>query len=240
MNEDQGFADYLKPTEFIDSDDPAIASKARELTGDCADDKERLGRIYYFVRDFPYDILDSFRYLAEGKRQASDVLKNGKAFCMGKASMFAALCRASGIPSRIGFQQLHCPDKPFMNEEVAKIWGDRKLPWHSLGEAYLNGRWLRLDATIDREFAARKGREYAREFDGENDIPSVEGPLIKDLPSHQDYPKDVADWYEQVARDVVASVDDDVAHRDVLSDQEWSGPDAEKMKSRAASHGRPG
>jgi len=240
MNEEQGFADYLKPTEFIDSDDPAIASKARELTGDCADDKEKLGRIYYFVRDFPYDILDSFRYLAEGKRQASDVLKNGKAFCMGKASMFAALCRASGIPSRIGFQQLHCPDKPFMNEEVAKIWGDRKLPWHSLGEAYLNGRWLRLDATIDREFAARKGREYAREFDGENDIPSVEGPLIKDLPSHQDYPKDVADWYEQVARDVVASVDDDVAHRDVLSDQEWSGPDAEKMKGRAASHGRPG
>ena len=240
MNEDQGFADYLKPTEFIDSDDPAIASKARELTGDCADDKEKLGRIYYFVRDFPYDILDSFRYLAEGKRQASDVLKNGKAFCMGKASMFAALCRASGIPSRIGFQQLHCPDKPFMNEEVARIWGDRKLPWHSLGEAYLNGRWLRLDATIDREFAARKGREYAREFDGENDIPSVEGPLIKDLPSHQDYPKDVADWYEQVARDVVASVDDDVAHRDVLSDQEWSGPDAEKMKSQSASHGRPG
>lgn len=240
MNEEQGFADYLKPTEFIDSDDPAIASKARELTGGCADDKEKLGRIYYFVRDFPYDILDSFRYLAEGKRQASDVLKNGKAFCMGKASMFAALCRASGIPSRIGFQQLHCPDKPFMNEEVARIWGDRKLPWHSLGEAYLNGRWLKLDATIDKEFAARKGREYAREFDGQNDIPSVEGPLIKDLPSHQDYPKDVADWYEQVARDVVASVDDDVVHQDVLSDQEWSGPDAEKLKSQAASHEPPG
>ena len=231
MSEKQDMADYLKPTEFIDSDNSDIVSKARELTEGCADEKEKLGRIYYFVRDFPYDILDSFRYLAEGKRRASDVLNNGKAFCMGKASMFAALCRASGIPSRIGFQQLHCPDKPFMNEEVARIWGDRKLPWHSLGEAHLDGRWLKLDATIDKEFAARKGREYAREFDGENDIPSVEGPLIKDLPSHQDYPQDVADWYEQVARDVVASVDESVVHRDVLSDQEWAGPDSEKLKS---------
>ena len=229
MNENQELADYLKPTEFIDSDNPDIVSKAEELTDGCADDKEKLGNIYYFVRDFPYDILDSFRYLAEGKRQASDVLNNGKAFCMGKASMFAALCRASGIPSRIGFQQLHCPDKPFMNEEVAKIWGDRKLPWHSLGEAYLGGKWLKLDATIDKEFAARKGRVYSQEFDGVHDIPSVEGPLIKDLPSHKDYPKDVADWYEQVAKDVVASVEEDVVHEDVLSDEEWSGPETEKL-----------
>ena len=229
MNENQELADYLKPTEFIDSDNPDIVSKAEELTDGCEDDKEKLGNIYYFVRDFPYDILDSFRYLAEGKRQASDVLNNGKAFCMGKASMFAALCRASGIPSRIGFQQLHCPDKPFMNEEVAKIWGDRKLPWHSLGEAYLGGKWLKLDATIDKEFAARKGCVYSQEFDGVHDIPSVEGPLIKDLPSHKDYPKDVADWYEQVAKDVVASVEEDVVHEDVLSDEEWSGPETEKL-----------
>ena len=226
MNEKQDIADCLKPTEFIDSDNPDIVSKAAALTEGCADEKEKLGKIYYFVRDFPYDILDSFRYLAEGKRRASDVLHNGKAFCMGKASMFAALCRASGIPSRIGFQQLHCPDKPFMNEEVARIWGDRKLPWHSLGEAYLDGRWLKLDATLDKEFAARKGRKYSREFDGAHDIPSVEGPLIKDLPSHKDYPRDVADWYEQVAREVVSSVDADVVHQNVLSDQEWAGPEA--------------
>lgn len=233
MNENQNLNDYLKPTDYIDSDNPEIVAKANELTEGCKDDKEKLGKIYYFARDFPYDILNSFRYLAEGKRQASDVLKNGKAFCMGKASMFAALCRAAGIPSRIGFQQLHCPDKPFMNEEVAQIWGDRKLPWHSLGEAYLNGKWLKLDATIDKEFAARKGRTYSQEYDGDHDIPSVEGPLIKDLESHKDYPKDVADWYEQVAQDVVESVDENVVHKDVLSDKEWSGPEAEKLKEQS-------
>ena len=230
MSQSENLDQFLKPTEFIDSDNSEIIAKAKELTEGCSDEKERLGKIYYFVRNFPYDILNSFRYLAEEKRQASDVLKSGQAFCMGKASMFAALCRAANIPSRIGFQQLHCPDKPFMNEEVARIWGDRKLPWHSLGEAYLNGKWLKLDATIDKEFAARKGRQYSQEFDGEHDIPSVEGPLIKNLESHADYPKDVADWYEQVAKEVVNSVDENVAHKDVLTDEKWSGPEAKNLK----------
>ena len=74
------------------------------------------------------------------------------------------------------------------------------MPWHSLGEAFLNGKWLKLDATIDTEYAARKGRKYSQEFDGEHDIDSVEGPLIKNLESYKDYPKDVADWYEQMAK----------------------------------------
>ena len=227
----ENMREYLKATDFIDSDHPGIVSKAEELTKGCAGEKEKLGTIYYFVRDFPYDILNAFRYLAEGKSRASDVLRAGEAFCMGKASMFAALCRAAGIPSRIGFQQLHCPDKPFMNEEVAKIWGDRKLPWHSLGEAYLDGKWLKLDATIDKDFAERKGRSYTQEFDGVHDIPSVEGPLIKDLDSHADYPKDVADWYEQVAKDVIRAVEEEKVHQDALSDDEWAGPESGKAKA---------
>lgn len=101
--------EYLEPTPFIDSDHPEVIAKARELTRGCVTDTEKLERIYRYVRDLPYDILASFRYLAKGKRKASHVLQAGHAFCMGKASSFVALCRASGIPARIGFQQLHCP-----------------------------------------------------------------------------------------------------------------------------------
>jgi len=153
------------------------------------------------------------------------VLQAGHAFCMGKASSFVALCRAAGIPARIGFQQLHCPDKPFMSEEVRRLWGDRTLPRHSLGEAYLDGRWLKLDATIDAQTAAAKGRPYERQFDGEHDIPTVEGPILKDLESHADYPADVADWYEMMAREVMRALDREDAHRRVASDDAlWSGP----------------
>ena len=183
---------YLEPTRFIDSDHADVIAAARRLTEGGQSEREKLERIYYFVRDLPYDILASFRYLAEGKNSASDVLHAGHAFCMGKASSFVALCRASGIPARVGFQQLHCPDKSFMSEEVRQLWGDRTLPWHSLGEAYLGGRWLKLDATIDARTAAAKGRPYERQFDGEHDIPTVEGPILADLESHADYPADVA------------------------------------------------
>jgi len=73
------------------------------------------------------------------------VLQAGHAFCMGKASSFVALCRASGITARIGFQPVHCPDKPFMSKELRRLSGDRTLPWHSIREAR-RGKWLKLDA----------------------------------------------------------------------------------------------
>ncbi len=216
---------YLEPTRFIDSDHAHVIAAARRLTEGCRSEREKLERIYYFVRDLPYDILASFRYLAEGKNRASDVLRAGHAFCMGKAGSFVALCRASGIPARVGFQRLHCPDKPFMSDEVRRLWGDRTLPWHSLGEAYLDGKWLKLDATIDAATAAAKGRPYTRQFDGEHDIPTVEGPILEDLESHADYPAEVAQWYETMARAVMraleqSGVDERVASDDAL----WSGP----------------
>ena len=230
--------DYLKSTEYIDADHPDVVAKARELTRDCRTDAERLERIYYFVRELPYDILASFRYLARGHRRASDVLQAGTAFCMGKASAFVALCRAAGIPARVGFQQLHCPDKPFMSEEVRQLWGDRTLPWHSLGEAWLDGRWLRLDATIESAVARAKGRPYAQEFDGEHDIPTVEGPIVKELGSYADYPRDVAEWYVAVAREVMATLDRAEARPAVAGDDRlWAGPPRRRDGATASGPG---
>jgi transglutaminase-like putative cysteine protease len=222
---DEDLRPYLLPTPVIDSDHPDVIARARELTRDCGSERLKLERIYTFVREMPYDILASFRDLAEGKRRASDVLRAGHAFCMGKASSFVALCRAAGIPARIGFQQLDCPDKPFMSEEVRRLWGDRPLPWHSLGEARLRGRWLKLDATIDTAAAVAKGRPYTRQFDGEHDIPTVEGPVLRELESHADYPAEVAEWYETMAREIVRALGRDDAQRKIASDDAlWKGP----------------
>ena len=231
---DEKLDEFLKPTAYIDSDSPDIVAKARELVRGCTSDKEKLERIYYFVRDMPYDILAAFRDLAEGKRKASDVVRAGHAFCMGKASSFAALCRAAGIPARIGFQQLDCPDKPFMSEEVRQLWCDRKLPWHSLGEAYLDGKWLRLDATIHGAFARAKGRPYAREFDGEHDIPTVEGPILQELGSYADYPEEVARWYEEMAGEVMRAVAADERRDAVAADDKlWGGPESDRVRRKS-------
>jgi len=236
MERRENLQEFLKSTDYLDSNHPDVMAKARELIKDCKTDKEKLERIYYFVRELPYDLVSSLRYLAQGKSRASDVLREGKAFCMGKASSFVALCRAAGIPARVGFQQLDCPDKPFFSEEMREMWGARKLPWHSLGEAYLDGKWLKLDATIHSEFAKAKGRPYTHEFDGEHDIPTVEGPILKELGSYADYPPEVGQWYADMAREVVKAlaVNDSKATL-AKDDSMWSGPESGRVQTRAAS-----
>ena len=114
-------AECLESTDYLDWKHPAIKSKADELTDGCATDKEKLEKIYYYSLEYPYDIYESFKYLADGKYRASDAMEAGYAFCMGKASIFVTLCRAVGIPSRIGFQQVNCPEKDFMNDEVKQF-----------------------------------------------------------------------------------------------------------------------
>lgn len=230
---DEDLRQYLQPTAYIDADHPEVVAKARELVRGCATEREKLERIYYFVRELPYDIQAAFRYLAAGRRRASDVLLAGTAFCMGKASAFVALCRATGIPARVAFQQLHCPDKPFMSDTVRALWGERKLPWHSLGEAYLDGKWLKLDATIHGPLADAKGRPYPQEFDGVHDIPSVEGPVLRELGSYADYPREVADWYEAMAREVMRAVEEAEARSAVAQDEAfWRGPVSDRLPSR--------
>src|SRR3569833_980912 len=221
--------EYLRSTAYIDSDHPAGVETARRITEGATTDVDRLGRIYHHVRDLPYDILASFRYLAKGRTAASDVLENGVAFCMGKASSFVALARASGIPARVAFQALDAPEMEFLSPEVRVLWGGpggRPLPWHSLGEACVGGRWVKLDATIDAPTATKLGKPYSVDFDGRTDIPTVEGPVLQEIGSYADYPAEVADWYLRVALVVLFALVSSEAHdHDTTDDEQRSGPD---------------
>ncbi|EUA01014.1 transglutaminase-like domain-containing protein [Mycobacterium pseudokansasii] len=227
---------YLAPTDYVDARHPLVRATAAALVHGATSDVERVGRIYHYVRDLPYDILAAFRYLARGEHRASDALRHGVAFCMGKASMFVALCRAVGVPARVAFQTLSSPDKEFLSPEVRALWGGksgRPLPWHSLGEAYLGNRWVKLDATIDATTAARLGKPYRREFDGVTDIPTVEGPVLQENGSYADYPGDVALWYALVARAVLNALESSDIHARVADDDElWAGPRREAVARR--------
>lgn len=235
MTDTQNLDVYLAATAYLDADHELVIETARELTDGCATEAEKLERIYYYVRELPYEILESFEYLARGEREASAVLRHGRAFCMGKASSFVALCRAAGIPARIGFQKLHAPEKEFMSEEVRELWGERELPWHSLGEAYLDGRWLKLDATIPSRVAADKGKPYEQEFDGVNDIPTVEGPIVEELGAYPDYPDEVARWYEDMAREVMRVVEQRDAGGTGEDDALWGGPATQQVREHSVS-----
>lgn len=121
-NNGTGMDHFLTPTEYLDAGHPLVRTTAATLIRDAVSDTERVRRIYYYVRDVPYDVLASFRYLAQGHHRASDVIGHGVAFCMGKASSFVALCRAAGVPARIAFQTIDAPDKEFLSPQVRALW----------------------------------------------------------------------------------------------------------------------
>ena len=92
---------YLSPAEFIDSDHERIRGKARQVTGSVSGRTEQARLLYRAVRDEirydPYiDYTDPETY------RASSVLAKGHGYCVGKASAYVALCRAVGIPARLG------------------------------------------------------------------------------------------------------------------------------------------
>jgi transglutaminase-like putative cysteine protease len=228
---------YLESTEYLDVDHPLVVGLAEKLTHSAESDVERIRAIYLYVRDLRYDVLESFRYLAAGQRAASAVLEHGVAFCMGKASSFVALSRAAGVPARVAFQTLASPEKEFLSPEVRALWGGKRgrpLPWHSLGEAFLNGRWVKLDATIDASTAARLGKPYTQEFDGLTDIHTIEGPILRENGSYADYPLEVGQWYEELALTVLVALNSPEGRQQIADDDNlWAGPRLQDVVRRA-------
>jgi len=92
---------YLKSGEYIDSDHPSVRAFAAEhALGNT--DLERGVALYYAVRDgIRYNLFLDFTMPSAFR--ASDCISAGEGFCIGKASLLAAVARAAGIPSRIGF-----------------------------------------------------------------------------------------------------------------------------------------
>ena len=110
-----GFEAYLRPGNLVDSGHPEIVAHATRLAG-AGSDREKALRLYYAVRDgLRYD-----PYNTPMKREAyraSTTLAAGHGYCVNKAGLMAALCRASGIAARVGYADVR-------NLGGFKAWAD--------------------------------------------------------------------------------------------------------------------
>jgi transglutaminase-like putative cysteine protease len=195
---DRDLGAYLRPGKYVDSDSPQVIEKSREITCGCSTDVEKAIKIHQYVRDLPFDIGYGFRMLLAGQDKASDFLREGRGFCMHKALAFVALCRASQIPARISFEIVESHDKPFHPEKIRKMYGQRPQPWHSSGEVYLNGKWIKADCTVDKE----QGKKYGKvvmDFDGIRPLPTAEGPILKERGNSPDMPEGVVNRHRKAA-----------------------------------------
>ena len=161
---DSGVRLYLSPAEFIDSDHERIRAKARQVSGSVSDPVQRAGLLYRAVRDEirydPYiDYTDPETY------RASSVLAKGHGYCVGKASVYVALCRAIGIPARLGLADVK---NHLATPRLLETVGTDVFAYHGYVEIMPEREWVKATPTFNVSLCQRLGVPPL-EFTGESD-----------------------------------------------------------------------
>jgi len=169
----------LAPTALIDSDHPAVIAFAREHDRG-ADVRERAVSLYLAVRDgFRYD---PYRIdLSPRGVSASAVLANGYGWCVPKAALLTAACRAVGIPSRVGYADVR---NHLSTERLRKAMNSDVYVWHGYSDIWIDGRWVKATPAFNIELCERFGL-LPLEFDGRSD--SIYHPFDKAGNRHMEY-----------------------------------------------------
>jgi len=169
----------LRPTPLIDSDHPQVRAFAAEHARG-ADVRERAVSLYLAVRDgFRYD---PYRVdLSSAGMRASTVLANGHGWCVPKAALLAAACRAAGIPARVGFADVR---NHLSTERMREVMQTDLFVWHGYTEVLIDGRWLKATPAFNLQLCERFGL-LPLEFDGTAD--SIYHPFDRAGNRHMEY-----------------------------------------------------
>lgn len=169
----------LQPAAMIDSDHPAVIAFAREHAHG-ADDRERAVALFHAVRDRlrydPYRIDFSVHGM-----KASTALANGYGWCVPKAALLAAACRAVGIPARVGYADVR---NHLTTERLRQNMGSDLFVWHGYTDIWLDGEWLKATPAFNIELCDRFGL-LPLEFDGRSD--SIYHPFDRAGNRHMEY-----------------------------------------------------
>jgi transglutaminase-like putative cysteine protease len=164
---------FLSPGRYVDSDHPAIQeAAARVASFPAAADKARA--LFYEMRDsIAYSTLPANRtgsmadYLRDPETyRASSVLAAGSGYCVSKAALYTALCRAAGIPAKVGFADVR--NHHASGWRIRRALGTNLFAWHGYSEILLGGRWVTVTLMFNTTLCERLGVAPI-DFDGESD-----------------------------------------------------------------------
>ncbi len=169
----------LQPATMVDSDHATVIEFAqRNARG--SDERERAVALYYAVRDgLRYD---PYRVdLSVHGMKASTALVNGYGWCVPKAALLAAACRAAGIAARVGYADVR---NHLTTERLRENMGSDLFAWHGYTDIRLDGRWLKATPAFNIELCERFGL-LPLEFDGRAD--SIYHPFDRTGNRHMEY-----------------------------------------------------
>jgi transglutaminase-like putative cysteine protease len=146
------FEAYLRPGDLIDSEHPKIVAYARRVAGE-GTDRERAIRLYYAVRDdLRYDPYNTA--MKRDAYRASTTLAAGHGYCVNKAGVMAAVCRAVGIPARVGYADVR---NHMTTKRLAELMGSDMFFYHGYTDVWLDGRWVKATPAFNKELTDKFG-----------------------------------------------------------------------------------
>jgi transglutaminase-like putative cysteine protease len=183
---------------YVDSDHPAVRAFAeRHATG--ADDVRRAVALFYAVRDgFRYD---PYRLdLTPHGMKASTVLATGHGWCVTKAALLAAACRAARIPARLGFADVR---NHLSTARMRESMGTAVFVWHGYTEIWLDGAWRKATPAFNIELCDRFGL-HPLEFNGRDD--SLYHPFDRKGQRHMEYIADRGSYDDVPLAEIVSGL----------------------------------
>ncbi|TVY04507.1 transglutaminase-like domain-containing protein [Cohnella terricola] len=125
---------FLHPVQNVNWTNAVKATtKAKELTSGQKTDEQKAVAIYdYIVNNIRYDKELAKKVTSDYIPDIDNTFVTGKGICYGYATLYAAMLRSEGIPTKL-------------------VMGTTKLldEYHAWNEVFLNGKWVVVDTTID-------------------------------------------------------------------------------------------
>jgi hypothetical protein len=128
--------DFLRSTNYLQTDNPKVIAVAKQAVGDAQDPWEQAQRIERWV----YDNLKEKNF-SKVFDSAAVVAEKLEGDCTEHGVLLAAMARVVGIPSRVA---------------VGLVYAQRlgAFGFHMWAEVYVGGRWVPLDGTLGRGHAS--------------------------------------------------------------------------------------
>ena len=127
-------------------------------------DTKRAVAVYYAIRDgILYDPYSADISVAGLK--ATTVLKERRGWCVSKAILLAACCRALGIPARLGYADVL---NHLSTEKMRQRMKTNVFYWHGYTALYLDDRWVKATPAFNIELCEKFGLKPL-EFNGRDD-----------------------------------------------------------------------
>ena len=157
----------LAPTALINSDHPAVIAFAQQhahSSGPGSSPRAQAVALALAVRDgFRYD---PYRCdLSPQGMRASTVLAQGYGWCVPKATLLAAVCRAAGIPARLGFADVR---NHLSTARMRQSMETDTFYWHGYTEIWLDGAWRKATPAFNLSLCQKFGL-LPLDFDGLSD-----------------------------------------------------------------------